>query len=59
MNVYSKGRIQQEIGLLGHGLTSSPDAAVVKLHFALSNNMDIANAMAENLLGEQQQTILN
>ena len=59
MNVYSKGRIQQEIGLLGHGLTSSPDAAVVKLHFALSNNMDVANAMAENLFGEQQQTILN
>jgi len=59
MNVYSKGRIQQGIGLLGHGLTSSPDAAVVKLHFALSNNMDIADAMAENLLGEQQQTILN
>tara|TARA_B100000035_G_scaffold294222_1_gene284314 strand:- start:470 stop:1813 length:1344 start_codon:yes stop_codon:yes gene_type:complete len=59
MNVYSKGRIQQEIGLLGHGLTSSPEAAVVKLHFALSNNMDVASTMADNLLGEQQQTILN
>ena len=59
MNVYSKGRIQQEIGLLGHGLTSSPEAAVVKLHFALSNKMDVASTMAENLLGEQQQTILN
>jgi len=59
MNVYSKGRIQQDIGLLGHGLTSSPEAAVVKLHFALSNGMDVASAMAENLFGEQQQTILN
>lgn len=59
MNVYSKGRIQQEIGLLGHGLTSSPEAAIVKLHFALSNNMDVASTMADNLLGEQQQTILN
>ncbi len=59
MNVYSKGRIQQDIGLLGHGLTSSPEAAVVKLHFALSNDMDIASTMAENLFGEQQQTILN
>ena len=59
MNVYSKGRIQQDIGLLGHGLTSSPEAAVVKLHFALSNNMDVASTMTENLFGEQQQTILN
>ena len=59
MNVYSKGRIQRDIGLLGHGLTSSPEAAVVKLHFALSNHMDVASTMAENLFGEQQQTILN
>ena len=59
MNVYSKGRIQQDIGLLGHGLTSSPEAAVVELHFALSNDMDVASTMAENLFGEQQQTILN
>ena len=59
MNVYSKGRIQQEIGLLGHGLTSSPEAAVVKLHFALSNAMDVASTMTKNLLGEHQQTILN
>ena len=59
MNVYSKGRIQQDIGLLGHGLTSSPEAAIVKLHFALSNDMDVASTMAENLFGEQQQTILN
>ena len=59
MNVYSKGRIQQDIGLLGHGLTSSPEAAVVKLHFVLSNEMDVAATMAENLFGEQQQTILN
>ena len=59
MNVYSKGRIQQEIGLLGHGITSSPEAAVVKLHFALSNGMDVGSTMTKNLIGEQQQTILN
>ena len=59
MNVYSKGRIQQNIGLLGHGITSSPEAAVVKLHFALSNQLDVPTVMAQNLLGEQQQTILN
>ena len=59
MNVYSKGRIQQDIGLLGHGATSSPEASVVKLHFALSNKMEITSAMAQNLIGERQQTILN
>jgi L-asparaginase/Glu-tRNA(Gln) amidotransferase subunit D len=59
MNVYSKGRIQKEIGILGHGITSSPEAAAVKLHFALSNGLDVASTMVQNLLGEQQQTILN
>ena len=59
MNVYSKGRIQQDIGLLGHGITSSPEAAVVKLHYALSHQLDVPTIMAQNLLGEQQQTILN
>jgi L-asparaginase/Glu-tRNA(Gln) amidotransferase subunit D len=59
MNVYSKGRIQQDIGLLGHGITSSPEAAVVKLHYALSHKLDVSEMMSKNLLGEQQQTILN
>ena len=59
MNVYSKGRIQQEIGLLGHGITSSPEAAIVKLHHALSNQLDVASVMGQNVFGEQQQTILN
>ena len=59
MNVYSKGRIQQEIGLLGHGITSSPEAAIMKLHFALSNGMDVGLVMSQNLIGEQQQTILD
>ena len=58
MNVYSKGRIQQEIGLLGHGITSSPEAAIMKLHFALSNGMDVGLVMSQNLIGEQQQTII-
>ena len=26
MNVYSKGRIQKEMGILGHGITTSPEA---------------------------------
>ena len=59
MNVYSKGRIQQDIGLLGHGITSSPEAAVVKLHYALSHKLDVPEMMSKNLLGEHQQTILN
>ena len=59
MNVYSKGRSPQEIGRLGHGITSSPEAAIMKLHFALSNGMDVGLVMSQNLIGEQQQTILD
>ena len=38
MDVYSKGRDQQEIGVLGDHATLGPDAALVKLHFLLSEN---------------------
>ena len=41
MNVYSKGRKQQEMGLLGHGSVTSPDSTIVKIHYALSNNKRI------------------
>ena len=36
MNVYSKGRDQQEIGLIGHGSLCPPGSALVKLHHLLS-----------------------
>jgi L-asparaginase/Glu-tRNA(Gln) amidotransferase subunit D len=52
MNVYSKGRKQQEMGLLGHGSVTTPDSTVVKVHYALSNNKDVAKILSQNLCGE-------
>lgn len=57
MNVYSKGRKQQAMGLLGHGVSSTPEAMVAKLHWVLSQNMDIKAALGRNLCGEHRQTL--
>jgi glutamyl-tRNA(Gln) amidotransferase subunit D len=57
MNVYSKGRIQQEMGILGHGITTSPEAAIVKLHYALSTNKDVDKILTSNLFGEEVNQI--
>ena len=35
LNVYSKGRNQQQIGVLGHGSTSSPEALLAKVYTGL------------------------
>ena len=56
LNVYSKGRNQQEIGVLGHGGTSSPEALLAKVHWALSNGKDLS-ILEENLCGENQPTL--
>ena len=53
MNVYSKGRIQQEMGMLGHGITTSPEAAIVKLHYALSTDKNVRGILTTNLFGEE------
>ena len=58
MNVYSKGRKQQSMGLLGHGISSTPEATVAKLHWVLSQNMDVAKAMQSNLCGEHREVLL-
>ena len=52
MNVYSKGRKQMEMGILGHGSVAAPETVVVKVHWALSNGMKIKDAIASNLCGE-------
>jgi len=57
MNVYSKGRKQQAMGLLGHGVSSTPETMVAKLHWVLSQNMDINTALAANLCGEHRETL--
>jgi glutamyl-tRNA(Gln) amidotransferase subunit D len=56
LNVYSKGRNQQQIGVLGHGATSSPEALLAKVHWALSNGKDL-EILKENLCGENQPTL--
>lgn len=57
MNVYSKGRKQQSMGLLGHGLNASPDTITTKLHWALSQNLNIAEAMTQNRCGEHRENL--
>ena len=58
MNVYSKGRIQQEIGILGHGSTSSPEALLAKVHWILSQGLALEEILSQNLCGENSP-ILN
>ncbi|MED5487014.1 MAG: Glu-tRNA(Gln) amidotransferase subunit GatD [Candidatus Thermoplasmatota archaeon] len=59
MDVYSKGRIQQELGIIGNHSTTGPDSALVKLHFLLSNNIDVRQGWVANLCGENQPKISN
>ena len=40
------------MGLLGHGSVTSPDSTIVKVHYALSNNKDVAKILSQNLCGE-------
>ena len=56
LNVYSKGRHQQEIGVLGHGSTSSPEALLAKIHWALSNGKDLS-ILTANLCGENNLSL--
>jgi len=58
LNVYSKGRNQQEIGVLGHGSTSSPEALLAKIHWALSNEKGL-DILSENLCGENQSSLMS
>ena len=55
MNVYAKGRNQRSIGLIGHGSMCPPGSAVVKLHYLLSEGLDIngvREAWEADLVGE-------
>ena len=58
LNVYSKGRNQQQIGILGHGSTSSPEALLAKVHWALSNGKDL-KIISENLCGENNPLLMS
>jgi hypothetical protein len=58
LNVYSKGREQQDLGVLGHGSTSSPEALLAKVHWALSNKIDL-QILSENLCGENDASLMS
>ena len=58
LNVYSKGRNQQKIGVLGHGSTCSPEALLAKIHWALSNGKGL-EVLSENLCGENQSSLMS
>ena len=57
MNVYSKGRKQQTMGLLGHGISSTPETMVAKLHWVLSQTVDVKKALSTNLCGEHRDVL--
>ena len=59
MDVYSKGREQQDLGVLGNHATTGPDAALVKLHFLLSTSQDVEASWGANLCGENASSIFN
>ncbi|MEC7436623.1 MAG: hypothetical protein VYB27_06035, partial [Candidatus Thermoplasmatota archaeon] len=40
LDVYSKGREQQEMGIIGHGSVGPPETSLVKLHYLLSRFRD-------------------
>lgn len=57
MNVYSKGRNQQNMGILGHGGNCSPDTVVIKTHWSLSQGRNLGEDLESNLLGENPERI--
>lgn len=57
MNVYAKGRKQQTMGILGHGITTSPDTVAVKVHWALCEGKEISKVMTQNLCGENNSKL--
>jgi glutamyl-tRNA(Gln) amidotransferase subunit D len=58
MNVYSKGRKQIEMGLLGHGSAAAPETVIVKVHWALSNAKTVAEVIGQDLCGESRNDLM-
>ncbi len=53
MNVYSPGRVLQEIGVLGNQLDLTPETAFIKLAWLLSNHpKSVKEMFSENICGE-------
>ena len=56
LDVYSKGREQQGMGIIGHGSVGPPESSLVKLHYLLSRFRDeyskIKTIWSTSLCGE-------
>ncbi|MDG1524562.1 MAG: Glu-tRNA(Gln) amidotransferase subunit GatD [Candidatus Thalassarchaeaceae archaeon] len=59
MDVYSKGRDQLELGIIGNHATTGPDTSLVKLHFLLSTGQDVRTGWGADLCGENKSSIFN
>jgi glutamyl-tRNA(Gln) amidotransferase subunit D len=59
MDVYSKGRDQLELGIIGNHATTGPDTSLVKLHFLLSTGQDVRTGWDADLCGENKSSIFN
>jgi len=55
LNVYSAGRLLNEIGVIGHGCDWTPETALIKLMFVLGHTKDpkkVRELMLTNIAGE-------
>ncbi len=64
MNVYSEGRTNIALGILGNLHDMTPETTFVKLAWLLSNGIDVKENISENLRGEitdrtEENTFLN
>jgi len=62
MDVYSKGRQQQQIGIIGHKSLCPPGSALVKLHYLLSQGEgreSVLNGWPLDLVGENPSFTLD
>ena len=62
LDVYSKGRVQQSIGMIGNGSLCPPGSALVKLHFLLSQDRShesVSEGWERDLLGENPPIVRN
>ena len=45
------------MGLRGHGISSTPETMVAKLHWVLSQTVDVKEALSTNLCGEHRDVL--
>ena len=60
LDVYSKGRVQQSMGMIGNGSLCPPGSALVKLHFLLSREKSresVSDGWSSDLLGENPPVV--